>query len=396
MNRRVLLVDDDKMILRGYERQLDEQLDLTTANGGEAGLAQIDSEDLFAVVVSDMRMPGMDGVAFLAEVKQRSPESVRIMLTGNADLQTAVTAINEGHIFRFLTKPCPAEQFAAAVESAIKQHHLIMAERELLRDTVAGCIKVLTEVLELMNPEAFGRTSRIRRIVKHIARQIRLEDVWEFEMAGALSQLGCVSLPPDLLRRMLKSETLTREEHRLLDTHPEAARQLLENVPRMESIAQIISRQKDAFWTYQINGNQAEPTREELGAQILKIAIDLDEQIRRGVSFDVAWRKMASQKKEYNPEILDALMDLHVNEQTEEISEVGTDELCVGMVSCNGICTIDGSQVVQPGQEISYPILQRLRRFAEEKRIVEPFRVQVGGWVAVGSVREQSTVTVQS
>ena len=71
----------------------------------------------FAVVVADMRMPGMDGVEFLQHVKEMSPDTVRIMLTGNADMQTAIDAVNKGNIFRFLTKPCPYETMTVAVNA---------------------------------------------------------------------------------------------------------------------------------------------------------------------------------------------------------------------------------------------------------------------------------------
>src|ERR1700733_8122058 len=103
MSNRILCVDDDINILEGYQRALRKEFDITTAPGGEEALVKIRDEGPFAVVVSDMRMPGMDGIQLLTRIKQVAPESVRIMLTGNADQQTAMNAVNEGNIFRFLT-----------------------------------------------------------------------------------------------------------------------------------------------------------------------------------------------------------------------------------------------------------------------------------------------------
>ena len=93
MSEKILCVDDDPRILQAFQRQLRKQFHIETAPGGAEGLEAIASSGPFAVIVSDMRMPGMDGIQFLSAVKERAPESVRIMLTGNADQQTAVDAV---------------------------------------------------------------------------------------------------------------------------------------------------------------------------------------------------------------------------------------------------------------------------------------------------------------
>ena len=104
---RILCVDDEPNLLAALERNLFGQFDVVTANGGEAGLAAIAEGPPFAAIVSDMRMPGMDGAAFLAAARARAPDSVRLLLTGQADATSAIAAINQGAIFRFLCKPCP-------------------------------------------------------------------------------------------------------------------------------------------------------------------------------------------------------------------------------------------------------------------------------------------------
>ncbi|MFH1417727.1 MAG: response regulator, partial [Planctomycetota bacterium] len=136
MSKKILCVDDDPNILNAYRRGLRRLFEIETAEGGAEGLEAIASQGPFAVVVSDMRMPGMDGIQFLTAVKKRAPESVRIMLTGNADQQTAMDAVNEGSIFRFLTKPCPPEHLAKALTAGIEQYRLITAEKELLGKTL--------------------------------------------------------------------------------------------------------------------------------------------------------------------------------------------------------------------------------------------------------------------
>src|SRR5579872_2798210 len=109
MSDKVLFVDDDENILSAYQRHMRRYVTLDTAMGGAEGLAKIADSGPYAIVISDMRMPGMDGIEFLRNVLTWAPNSVRMMLTGNADQQTAIDAVNEGHIFRFLTKPCAPE-----------------------------------------------------------------------------------------------------------------------------------------------------------------------------------------------------------------------------------------------------------------------------------------------
>ena len=104
MEYKVLFVDDDANILSAYKRQLRKYFHIETARGSEIGLQEIKSNGGYAVIVSDLKMPGMDGNQFLAKVKDISPESIRIMLTGYADLQNAIEAINRVNIFRLLTK----------------------------------------------------------------------------------------------------------------------------------------------------------------------------------------------------------------------------------------------------------------------------------------------------
>lgn len=130
----ILLVDDDPNVLSGYRRQLGRRYRLLTAAGGEEALALLDGESAaVAVVVADMRMPKMNGVQLLAEVEKRRPEAVRMMLTGNVDQETAVEAVNRGHVFRFINKPAPVEQVIEALETALTRYRLAKAEREVVR-----------------------------------------------------------------------------------------------------------------------------------------------------------------------------------------------------------------------------------------------------------------------
>src|SRR6478609_5248404 len=142
MPEQILLVDDDRNILSGYRRNLRGEFLIDTAQGGQEALELLEKKGPYALVISDMRMPGMDGIAFLSKLKAMSPDTVRVMLTGNADTETAIEAINEGSIFRFLNKPCSKEILAKTITAGLVQYRLVTAEKQLLEQTLSGCLQV--------------------------------------------------------------------------------------------------------------------------------------------------------------------------------------------------------------------------------------------------------------
>ena len=133
MNYKILYVDDDPNILAACKRSLGRKLSIATAPTGAEGLKIIRKDGPFAVVLSDMRMPEMDGIEFICAVRQQAPDTVCMMRTGNSDQETAMYAVNKDQIFRFLTKPCPQDVLFTALEAGIKQYRLITAEKQLMQ-----------------------------------------------------------------------------------------------------------------------------------------------------------------------------------------------------------------------------------------------------------------------
>ena len=122
MTSKVLLVDDDENILSAFQREFCKYFDMHLAGGGKEGLEALESKGPFAVVVSDFRMPGLNGIQFLAEVRKRAPETVRIMLTGHPSQHLAMDAVDAGYIFRFHTKPCPLQDLYKSILEGIEEH----------------------------------------------------------------------------------------------------------------------------------------------------------------------------------------------------------------------------------------------------------------------------------
>ncbi len=386
MSEKILLVDDDPHILRGYTRQLQDQFQIEAASSGKAGLLAIANKGPFAVIVADMRMPEMDGIQFFERTTEAAPDSVRMMLTGNADLQTAIEAVNRGSLFRFLTKPCPLDAFSEALRAGIKQYQLVISERQLLEGTLNGSIKVLIEVLSLASPTAFSRANRTARVVEHMAINLDLPQVWQFKLAALLSQIGCITLPPGVLDKINAQMPLSASEQHMYDVHPTVGYQLLINIPRLKLIAQMIEHQHHPATNPILPQNVT--TEEDvalIGAQLLKTALDFDQQIRRGASRHEALAVLRRQPNSYNPHLLVALIG-EIEDSPEFESEIaqGPLELMVadlktGMVIEQDVWSKNGILLVHKGQEVTLPVFMRLRNFAQGTGVEEPISVRAGG-----------------
>lgn len=160
----VLCVDDELRVLEGLAMHLRRQFTVFRATSGKQGLAELAEHGPFVVALSDMRMPEMNGAEFLSQVHTSAPDTVRMLLTGYADIEVAASAINDGQVFRFLVKPCPPERLRLAFSAALHQYRLITAERELLEHTLRGSVEALVNVLALVHPQAFGRAVRLREL----------------------------------------------------------------------------------------------------------------------------------------------------------------------------------------------------------------------------------------
>mgnify|MGYP005854966509 CR=1 FL=1 len=377
MTERILCVDDDPNVLQAYQRALRKRFVIEPALGGEEGLQAVTQQGPYAVVVADMRMPDMNGVEFLAQVKRLAPDTVRMMLTGNADQQTALEAVNEGHIFRFLTKPCASETFAKALEAGIEQHRLITAERELLAHTLRGSIKVLTDVLALVNPAAFGRASRVQRLVGALCRQLKPDSPWLIEIAAMLSQVGLVAVPEETLAKLYQRKPLSEAEAKALRAHPEIGRALLEQIPRLDTVAQIVAHQDALYQNPGGAAGQPEGEAIPLGSRILKLALDWDELTGGGMSHDLALAEIHDRQGWYDPRVVAALRDVLHIEVVHVVRRVRVHELFDGAILADDVRSIKGTLLCAKGQEVTASMRVRLRNYVVNVGIQTPIKIFV-------------------
>jgi response regulator RpfG family c-di-GMP phosphodiesterase len=379
MTGKILCVDDDPHILQGYKRTLRKDFDISLAEGGEQGLALIAQEGPFAVIVSDMRMPGMDGVQFLARVKEIAPTSVRIMLTGNSDMQTAIDAVNEGRIFRFLNKPCPPETLAQTLLAGLEQYRLVTAEKQLLEETLNNSLQVMVDILSLTNPTAFSRSARFKRWARDIAAQLGATNVWQIEIAAMLSQIGCITVPEETLLKISHGALLTEKELHLYHQHPQVGHDLIARIPRLEAVAQIIAAQNRRITDDPKASSPLDPTdTPTVGARILKVVLDFDKLLETGSLPYAALRDLAGRAGCYDTTVLTALKELlQKNEEELVIVKLPLSELKPGMVLDESLATRHGALLLSAGQEITLSLILRLINFAEAGLIEGEVQVRV-------------------
>ncbi|MFZ0959869.1 MAG: HD domain-containing phosphohydrolase [Terriglobia bacterium] len=362
MPDKVLFVDDEPVLLQGYQRLLRREFDVTTAVGGAAALTMIQRLGPFAVVLSDMRMPEMDGIEFLLKVKTLAPDTVRIMLTGTSELQIAIDAVNEGNIFRFLSKPSNKEILVKVLNEALAQHQLLCAEKELLEKTLRGTVYVLTEVLSVVSPAAFSRAMRVRRYVQHVVNRLSLGSPWKYEVAAMMSQLGCVTLDPETIETVYAGGELAPEEKAQYLNHPGVARDLLKNIPRMEPIAWMIAHQYQAS-SAEVDVDAPPGAEVALGARIIQAALTFDALLRKHQSRVEAAHYLTKTCEGLDTRIIEAMVELDPEITGNETRTLALADLAHGMILDQDVRTGKGLLVAAKGQEVTPPLLLKLKSF---------------------------------
>ena len=375
---RILCVDDEENILKAIARSLRKRYDITTAGGGREALAVLAEQTKpFPVIVSDMRMPGMNGAAFLEEAHRIHPDSVRILLTGHADLEVVVAAVNKGHIFRFLGKPCPTDLLHGALQDGLRQFELLTGERELLELTLKGAVKAMTDILAVANPAAFGHADRIRKLAGQLMAEAGQAAGWDLDVAAMLSHLGCVTLPPDVAGRYYRGEPLSVGEQQMVARIPAVTGEILGSIPRLETVLEMLTPEPDSPAGRAKVTDHAHAERVRVARGVLKLAGDA-ERLRAAGWPGVKVRDwLRAHKGDYDPEVLRRFEELaDADEGLAPVRGFSVPQLKVGMVLAEDVHTESGMMLVAAGQEVTCGLLERIANFHRASGLKEPLWIR--------------------
>lgn len=375
MHSSLLFIDDDAQILKSFRRNLSPEYRVFVAESPEEGLRIFAEKGPFSVLVSDMCMPGMNGVEVLCRAQEINADTTRILLTGYSDQQAAVEAVNRGRIFKYLTKPCPMETLVPILKEGIRHYKLSANDRFVGERTQQGVVGLLSQILAMVNPAAQQKAQRLKDYCRHMAKGLRPQQRSMVEIAAVLSQLGCL----DLSRKtMLPYDGGALVDHeaaiRIREQYDVAAR-LLMHLPRFEVIIEILSlldQPPSRFPAYDdVEMKETVP----LCTRILQTALGLDSLLTSGKSPEESLDMLRSNQPFYESSLVDSLDSYEFLQHNEVLLYVRVSELTPCMVLAEDICDKDGSLLVSRGQVLAQSLLVYLHKVHRRIGLPEPIGV---------------------
>jgi hypothetical protein len=283
--------------------------------------------------------------------------------------------LHAGCVFRFIPKPCSIDTLRGHIETALVQHGLLCNERDLLENTLSGCVAILADALSMLDPTAFGSARRVKKYVDHIAATLDLPDAWQFGLAALLSRLGCVTIPGEILNKAYTHEALTENERGLLDSHARTGGELLGSVKRFETVSAIVATQ-DQSVPSDLSDNVKTWDRVATGRVILRLASDFDRLVTSGHTALDAVVRIKKDTPRLPPVLLEALRTIDLGNEPLEILTVSVKDLRPTMIFVEDVRTKTGVLLAARGQELTSALLRRLQGFAEGVGVTEPLTVR--------------------
>jgi response regulator RpfG family c-di-GMP phosphodiesterase len=298
---RILCVDDEQQILESLRDTLRRRFDVVGTTNGFEALRMLVAEP-FPAVLSDMRMPKLHGSRFLTLAREHAPDTVRLLLTGQSTLQDAVTAVNDGQIFRFLVKPCASRELIDALDAAVALYEANATERSVRAQIVTGMTEALFAMATTVDPSARARAERVCRdalaLVPHADGAVQPAVL---ERAVRLAQLGSISISADTRAHLAGGRQITREQAAEIAHAIETSERFLAAIPRLESERSILMHLSEPLVAggHGLVGTPA-------GARILRIAIDFDLLEAQGIPPKTALESMQARADRYDTALLGA------------------------------------------------------------------------------------------
>lgn len=276
MEHTILVVDDEVDNLQLLVRTFRKNFKVLKALSAIEGIEILKNNHVDAVI-SDHKMPVMDGVEFLKHVYEKYPAALRILLTAYSDSEILISAINQGKIYRYVKKPFIVEDILSIVNAGLEQNKIENENTKLVadfKDLFTGTINAITEALDSKDSYTSGRSKRVATIALKIAQKLGLSDteLSKIELAGMLHDIGMIGVPEHILN---KPERLTDEEYQIVKMHVEQGVKILEDIKQLDSVIDIIKYHHERFdgvgYPYALKGDEI-----PLGAKIISIADTFD------------------------------------------------------------------------------------------------------------------------
>lgn len=372
----ILAIDDgeeNRLILEELIQSLGH--DVLLAENGAIGYEKA-CADKPEIILLDLQMPEMDGYQCLEALKkEKTTKDIPVIIITSVDEMDSVVKCLQLGAEDYLPKPFEPEILKARIHNSMKKYFFLKKEKDLLEKTLGGSIKTMLELTAIANPKVFGKAMRLRRLTQRLCAYLKLNDSWSIEIASMFSMLGAISLSEDIIQKILEGRPLLGEEKTQFDSQMQLSEKLIRNIPRMESVANILKYQNK---NYDGSGEPKDGVfgmKLPIGARLLKIVLDYDSLMAQQVNILEIISRLKSRKGSYDPPILEALENVILNENEREVRALKVKELKVGMLLAEDVTTEKDNHIASRGQEISLPIIERIRNIHQKMKINEPIRV---------------------
>jgi response regulator RpfG family c-di-GMP phosphodiesterase len=369
---RILFVDDEFNVLAAIKRQLHSFSDVELARGGEEALSRLKAHpEQYGAIVSDLKMPGVDGVRLLAQARSVAPDAVRIILTGALDSRQALSAINDAAVFRVLIKPCEPQVLVRALTDALDHHRTSVRQRETAELTSSGMIALLNDLLATLHPLALERGERLQRLARHVIQALHMDEAWLLETAARMSQVGFIALPQQIIEKTATGTQLTPTERARLDGHYEVGARLLGHLPRLAPAGMMLAGQGA------LSSRSGADDIISIGTRLLRVVNAYDTLLASGLPTSDVITRLEADPASYPPAMVSALGTLGEAPSGGVAWVVVARDLKVGMVFEEDFRSKDNVLLASRGQEVTAALIGRIGTFRDTVGVVEPVRVRV-------------------
>jgi response regulator RpfG family c-di-GMP phosphodiesterase len=395
-NTKVLYVDDESSLLAAFTSLFRrEGLQISTLVNSIDIDRSLEHDGPFALVISDQRMPGLDGVGTIEKVRQKHPATVRVMLTGFADQDDTIRAINTAGISRYITKPWDDTLLKQTVHDCVNSYNLTgenqyllheLAVRntlleELLEGTVGQTVQLLTHLMSHINLHAANQTERVQRLgnaVLSLHANVSSQVRWEIQRALELFNLGIAVLPPWIQVTLSKEGLWSLARFPVAENHHLLAFDLLKDIPRFEGVARIIQLSHKNF------DGEGEPQSVDvkgrdlpLGSRLLRILIDLDSLSTEHHRGRDMLQRMLHQRHRYDTDLIALMLGLDSALRVSLVDKsINVEHLEEGMVLVDDMVTTRGHIMLRAGSEITRPVLRIVTQTRQYDPVKEPVTVR--------------------
>jgi len=246
----ILIVDDEINILKAFKRNMPTSLHVDYCDNPLEALEMLKKKE-YAVVISDINMPQMNGIEFINKVMSTYPDTIRVILTGYANVDYAVEAINKGHVFRFLSKPVHINMLIKVINDSLEQSQNTLARKQLYslniqKEQMEAMVNALAKVVELRDPYTSGHQSRVSEMAVKIAKKLGWDNdrTLGLSLASMVHDIGKIYVPAEFLNKPGK---LTDTEFVIIKQHPSIGHEILSVADFKWPIADIVLQHHEKY-----------------------------------------------------------------------------------------------------------------------------------------------------